>query len=226
MAQKKITVVQIESGKQGFDTLGARLNGIDTAINDLNESLQDSNLASETGIAKVNEALMAAIQTPVPTPIMYDISSYTVQATDILQGQPITINLPQGKSYLVGKNHLQVLRNGVPQILENGDYTETSPTTIQFAADVLEEGDVLTFIIGTSSKLSYNVSVSYYDSGDNAGLIQTITYTGDVNKTVTYNYNAQKKISSEVVVEDGKTTTRTFTYDDDGKLIGIAVTVT
>jgi hypothetical protein len=156
---------------------------------------------------------------------MYDVSSYTVQATDITEGQPTTITLPGGRYYLVGKNHLQVLRNGVPQVLENGDYTEASSTTIQYAADILVEGDVLTFIIGKSSKLAYSVSVTYYESGPNTGLVQTMTYTGDVNKTVTYNYNAEKKISSEVIVEDGKTTTKTYNYDGNGKLTGISVTV-
>jgi len=225
MAQKRINVSQIESGKSGLVHLGERLNTIDNTLNTLDTNFSVEIASTQAEIDAINEALIASLQSPVANPVFFDVSSYTVQVSDIEAGQPITITLPNGKTYIVGKNHLQVLRNGVPQVLENGDYTEQSSTSIRFNADVLQAGDVITFIIGKSSKLSYNVSISYYTSGANEGLIQTITYTGDVSKTVTYNYNAQKKISSEVIVEDGKTITRTFTYNGSGTLTGISVSI-
>ena len=159
---------------------------------------------------------------PITTPVFNDIATYTVKDTDVVEGMPTTITIPDGKEYKVGKGNMLVLRNGVPQSPTNGDYTEETETTVKFAANVLKEGDVITFIIGNPSKLNYTVLVDYYTEGDDEGRIRTISYSGDIERSITYTYTASGKIETETVTEDGKTTTKTYTYDEfTGRLIGI-----
>jgi hypothetical protein len=233
MAQKPISVKQVGSGKEGVINLGTRLDNTDTAISNLNTSITNMNsditgelVAKEVEILRVNEAVMAMASAPVTTPIFNDVETYTILLADITAGQPTVVTVPNGKSYKVGKGNLLVLRQGVPQILANGDYTEASPTTIQYTADVLEVGDVITFIIGNATKLNYNTVITYYGAGDDLGRIQTVTYTGDIARVITYTYNPNGKIDTEAVQEDGKTTTKTFTYNGtSGKLTGVAAVV-
>lgn len=322
MAQKLVTVYQIESGKEGLNNLGERLNNIDTTITNVNTSLTNDITTNANEIARVNEAVMAMASAPITTPIFNDTEVYTVieakaevtkitvtsgasssgnitivlnsnpysvavtsgddvnavaskiqsvvDALDeysatvngnvvtinslvkrsepdatvdggttgvvatvevLVQGvsgvnvdQDVTITIPNGKDYIVGKGNLLVLRNGIPQVLANGDYAEVSSTSIKFNAGVLHDGDVITFIIGDAGKLNYNMSVTYYDTGADAGRINTVTYTGDINRTITYTYTAEGKIASETIVEDGKTTTKTYTYTN-GRITGITSTV-
>jgi hypothetical protein len=138
----------------------------------------------------------------------------------------VTITVPNSKSYKVGKGNLLIFRNGVPQTLAGGDYTEASSTTIQFSADVLTGEDVITFIIGNPSKLNYSVAVAYYTEGADDGKINTITYTGDIERVITYTYNVAGKIATEAVAEGGVTTTKTFSYNETtGKITGVAAVV-
>lgn len=242
MSQKKITVVQIESGKVGVSDLGSRLDGFDTTISNVNSTLVGqisgvqgeidaletvvSNQSTETQakIDKVNEAVMAMASAPVSTPVFNDVQTYAVQASDVTAGQPVTITIPNSKTYKVGKGNMQVLRNGIPQVLANGDYIEKTESSIEYSADVLATGDVITFIIGNPSKLNYSTAVTYYGVGADEGRIQTVTYTGDINRVITYTYNAEGKIATEAIQEDGKTTTKTFTYTG-GKLTGVTAVV-
>jgi len=242
MAQKRITVDQVESGKGGVANLGFRLDGFDSTITQVNTDLTnsinstqgevdaleqafaDQNDTIDAQLAQVNESVMAMASSPVSTPIFNDIQAYTVQASDITAGTATTITIPNGKKYHVGKGNLLVLRNGVPQVLANGDYTEETQFTIQYSADVLMEGDVITFIIGVASKFDYAMAITYYAAGDDAGRIETVTYTGDINRVYTYTYTAEGLINTEAVDEDGKTTTKTFSYTD-GKLAGITAVV-
>jgi len=191
-----------------------------TEITNVQTTLSEEIAQNEAEIAKVNETVMAMASAPVSTPIFNDIVSYEVQASDIVAGQPTVITIPNGKTYKVGKGNLTVLRNGVVQVLD-GDYQETNETQITFNANVLEAGDVITFIIGKPAKLAYDVNVSYYTEGADAGKIQTVAYTGDINRTITYTYNTQGKIATEVITEDGKTITKTYNYDANGRLIGV-----
>lgn len=325
MAQKKITVVQVEAGKQGFSDLGARLDNMDTAIESVNTNLQNEINANEAEIARVNEVVMAMASAPISTPVFNDIETYSVTAavaevfdltvttgatadgnvqvtlnggaaTDIAvvagdsaetvagkiqtvidaladytasvsgavvtvtavnkrsevdatfnggvtgvtatvsvttQGvdgvdvdNAVTITIPNGKSYKVGKGNLLVLRNGIPQVLANGDYIEVDSVSIQYSAGVLKDGDVITFMIGNPSKLNYNVAVTYYGAGADEGRIETVTYTGDIERTITYTYTAEGKINTETIVEGGKTTTKTYTYDGTtGKITGVSAIV-
>ena len=231
MIQRKIRVTQIDAGKDGLSHLGERLNSVEANIQQIETNLTNeiTNVQTtlsgeiaqnENEIAKVNEIVMAIASAPVSTPVFNDIVSYEVQASDIVAGQPTVITIPNGKTYKVGKGNLTVLRNGVVQVLD-GDYQETNETQITFNADVLEVGDVITFIIGKPAKLAYDVNVSYYTEGADAGKIQTVAYTGDINRTITYTYNTQGKIATEVITEDGKTITKTYNYDANGRLTGI-----
>jgi hypothetical protein len=311
MAQKLVTVYQVESGKEGLNNLGERLTNIDN-----NVAINDSE------IARINEAVMAIASAPITTPIFNDIETYKVveakaevtslnvtagatsngNITITLNGNPVsvsvsaldttlavankiqstidplndynatvsgstvtitavnkrsetdatfdggstgvtatitvttqgvdgvdlsqdlTITIPNGKNYIVGKGNLLVLRNGISQVLADGDYTETSSTSIKYSANTLKDGDIITFIIGDPGKLNYNVSVSYYTSGADNGKIQTVSYTGDIQRSITYSYTSEGKIASEVIVEDNKTTTKTYTYTD-GKITGISSVV-
>jgi len=222
MAQKKIGVDQIESGKEGLLDLGTRLNNVDAEIENVKYDVADLDASKSADIAKVNETIMAAASAPITTPVFNDIATYTVKDTDVVEGLPTTITIPDGKEYKVGKGNMLVLRNGVPQIPTNGDYTEETETTVEFAANVLKAGDVITFIIGNPSKLNYTVSVDYYTEGDDEGRIRTISYSGDIERSITYTYTASGKIETETVTEDGKTTTKTYTYDEfTGRLTGI-----
>jgi hypothetical protein len=226
MSQKKINLEQVESGVTGKKDLSVRLGDTDTAINNINQSITDLDSAKSADIARVNETVMAMASAPVTTPVFSEIQSYKVLAADITAGQPVTVTVPNGKTYKVGKSNLTVLLNGVVQVLVDGDYTEASSTTIQFSADILKENDVVTFVIGTPSKLNYSTAVAYYTTGGDIGKIQTVTYTGDIERTITYTYNAEGKIATEAVVEDGKTTTKTYTYDGTtGKITTIASVV-
>lgn len=222
MAQKKIGVDQIESGKEGLLDLGTRLNNVDAEIENVKDNVANLDARKSADIAKVNEAIMAAASAPITAPVFNDIVTYIVQDTDVVEGMPTTITIPDGKEYKVGKGNMLVLRNGVPQIPTSGDYTEETETTVKFAANVLKVGDVITFIIGNPSKLNYTVSVDYYTEGDDEGRIRTISYSGDIERSITYTYTASGKIETETVTEDGKTTTKTYTYDEfTGRLIGI-----
>jgi hypothetical protein len=233
MAQKPISVTQVGSGKTGVNNLGVRLDNTDTAINSINNTLSNLNTdvdeqfaAKEAEITRINEAVMAMASAPITTPIFNDVETYAIQAVDITSGQPTVVTVPNGKTYKVGKGNLMVLRNGVPQVLANGDYIEVSPTTIQYRANVLDESDIITFIIGNATKLNYNTSITYYDEGASEGRIEIVTYTGDIARVITYTYTASGKIATESIEEDGKTTTKTFTYDGtSGKLTGVAAVV-
>lgn len=225
MPQKKIGVDQIASGNGELD-LGTRLDSIESTATANVSNLQGEIDAAEGEIARVNEAVMAMASAPISTPVFNDVETYTVLDTDIVAATPTTLTVPNGKSYKVGKGNLMVLRNGIPQVLANGDYTEASATTIQYAADVLLEGDVITFVIGNASKLNYNVAVTYYGVGADEGRIETVAYTGDLERTITYTYNASGKIATETIVEGGKTTTKTYTYDGTtGRITAVASVV-
>lgn len=138
----------------------------------------------------------------------------------------VTITIPNSKTYKVGKGNLLVLRNGIPQLLTNGDYTEASSSTIQYGADVLVDGDIITLMIGNPSKINYSVSVTYYSGGQDDGKIETVTYTGDIERTITYTYTAAGKIDTETIVEGGVTTTKTFTYNGGtGKIESVSAVV-
>ncbi len=215
MAQKKVTPKQIESGKEGFTNIGERMDGFDQSIANINTEAQ-----------LINETVMAMASAPVTTPVFNDVETYTVDAEDIVAEEPVVITIPNSKTYKVGKNNLLVLRNGIQQTLGNGDYTENSATTVQFGADILEAGDVITFIIGNATKLNYSVAVTYYAEGGNAGKIHEVSYTGDIVRGIAYTYNAAGKIATEAITEDGKTTTKTYTYDEtSGKITGVTAVV-
>ena len=247
MPQNKIQLGQIDSGKDGVEDIGARLAGVDTEVDTLQEDLDtaeqnivtlqnDLDLAEadivslETDaagkaveIAKVNETVMAMASSPVSTPVFNDVANYTILAADITAGQPVVVTIPGGKTYKVGKGNLMVLRNGVHQV---GSYTEASATTVSFEEGEALEGDIITFIIGNASKLNYNMAVVYYATGDHSGKIQTVTYTGDIERTITYTYNTDGKIATEVIDEGDVTTTKTYNYDGTSKkIVSIAAVV-
>ncbi|MEM0173164.1 MAG: hypothetical protein QXI16_01500 [Sulfolobaceae archaeon] len=235
MVQRKVRVTQIEAGKDGLAHLGERLNVVENniqqvqtdltnQITSVQTTLSTEIVQNEQEIAKVNEAVMAMASAPVTTPVFNVIESYEVQTTDIVAGQPTVITIPNGRTYKVGKGNLIVLRNGIVQI-PGGDYVETNETQVTFNPDVLLAGDIITFIIGNPSKLNYNVNVTYYTEGADAGKIQTVAYTGDINRTITYTYNAQGKIATETITEDGKTITKTYNYDTNGRLTGVTCVV-
>jgi len=215
MAHKNFTVDQVESGKLGVTNLGYRLDGFDTSVE-----------AISTDVAKANETIMAMASAPVTTPVFSEVQSYTVLEADVVAATPTPVDVPASKTYIVGKNNMMVLRNGAPQVIAAGDYTETDSGTVTFPADYLKVGDVITFVINSPTKLNYAEAVTYYGEGANLGKVNTITYTGDIARVITYTYNEDGKIATEAVAEDGKTTTKTFTYDvGTGKLTGVAAVV-
>jgi len=231
------TDLTVTAGATSAGDVTVTLNGVDEDITVTIEDDTADEVASEIATAidtlegysaSANEVVVSitGVYDADETAVAFDGGTTGVTAT---VGEPamedVIITLPDSKEYKTGKNHLQVWRNGVYQSLSGGDYTEESTTEINYSGDVLEENDVLTFMVGDSSKLDYDVSVSYYSEGENIGLIETITYTGDVAKTVTYDYNTNQKITEEVTVEDGVTTTRTFSYDGNGKLTDIAAEI-
>lgn len=322
MAQKLVTVYQIEAGKSGLNHLGERLDNIDSTIENVHTTLANDIATNEAEIARINEAVMTLASTPITAPVFNDVETYKVveakaevtkvtvtagatasgdiiltlngspvniavtsgDTTDAVAGkiqatvdaladytatvsgsvvtitavnkrsevdatfdggttgvtatvevlvqgvdgldlaQDVIITIPNGKDYVVGKGNLLVLRNGIPQVLADGDYVENSSTSIKYKAGVLKDGDVITFIIGDAGKLSYNMTVDYYTSGADAGRIQKVTYTGDINRTITYTYTAEGKIASETIVEDGKTVTKTYTYTN-GRITGVSSVV-
>lgn len=221
MTQKAIGVDQIASGKDGVMNLGERLNTQDTALTQAQTDLNTVITANETEIARINEAVMAMSSAPVTTPVFNDVETYAVQAADLTAGMATTVTIPNGKSYKVGKGNLMVLRNNV---IQRGSFAEASETTVSFDADYLLEGDELTFIIGKPTKLDYNTAITYYAGGPDEGKIETVTYTGDIERAITYTYTAEGKINAETIVEDGITTTKTYTYSG-GKITGIHAVV-
>lgn len=138
--------------------------------------------------------------------------------------QALEITIPNSKTYHIGKNNLLVYRNGMPQLLTNGDYTETSTSKITYAANKLMDGDVITLLINNPTKLNYTMDTAYYDVGADKGRVHTITFAGDLARIITYTYNASGQIATEVIAENGVTTTLTYTYAD-GKLINVVSSV-
>ena len=322
MAQKLVTVHQVEAGKKGLNNLGERLDTIDSTVESVHTTLANDIATNEFEIARINEAVMTLASTPITAPVFNDIEAYKVveakaevtkvtvtagattdgnvtltlngnattiavtsgDTTDAVAGKiqtavsaladytatvsgsavtitavnkrseveatfdggttgvtatievlvkgvsgldlvnAVVITIPNGKDYVVGKGNLLVLRNGIPQVLADGDYTENSSTSIKYNAGVLKDGDILTFIIGDAGKLSYTMAVEYYTSGADAGRIQKVTYAGDINRTISYTYTAEGKIATETAVEDGKTVTKTYTYAN-GKITGVSSVV-
>lgn len=57
--------------------------------------------------------------------------------------------------------------------------------------------------------------------GYDTGIMIKETYTGDINKVITYEHNTYGDVIKKTIVEDGITKTATYIYDDKRKLIGI-----
>jgi YD repeat-containing protein len=211
----------LDTAEGNISTLQTDLNTAEGSITTLQTDLDTlegtvTTLSTDqaAAVAKVNEAVMAMASAPVTTPIFSDVQSYTILETDIVAATPTAVDVPNSKTYAVGKNNMMVLRNGVPQVLAGGDYTETDSNTITFPADYLLVGDIITFIINNPTKLNYTEAVAYYTTGDHIGKIETVTYTGDIARVITYTYNASGKIATEAVAEGGITTTKTYTYSE------------
>jgi hypothetical protein len=148
-----------------------------------------------------------------------DTTGTAVTITVVVQGKAgsdltsaVTVTIPDSVNYVVGKGQLVVFLDGIFQVL-GSNYTEASSTTVEFIADTLSDGSEITFIVFDSSKIDYSASYTY----DGSNRIQTVTYTGDLAKTVTYTYDASNNVATRVTVEDGVTTTDTYSYVD-GKI--------
>lgn len=228
---KRIGVDQVEGlgGNDLGQTLQAQVTATQTAADAAQQAQNEVDLleqAHASEVKKTNEAVVAAIVAPVSTPVFTTVKTKAIAVGDVTAGQPTVVTIPDGAKYAVGKGNMLVLRNGIPYTPAADTYTEASATTISFATDLLVGGyDVITFIIFSAPVLNYSTAVTHYASGEFVGMVETITFTGDINRVVTFEYvTGTKKISKETTVEDGKTITKTYSYTDN-LLTGVAVTV-
>lgn len=74
-------------------------------------------------------------------------------------------------------------------------------------------------LLSLSSDGNYAVAYAY----DEAGRIITETVTGDISRVITYSYDPSDNIEKEVIAFDGKTITKTYTYDESNNITNIAV---
>jgi len=125
MSQKRINVSQVESGKDGLDNLGARLN-----------SIENINLMDSADIDRINEALMAAIQIPSSVPLFFGVSNYTVLSSDITETTDLTVT-----AGATSAGDVTVTLNGVGEdiaVTVDDDTADEVATKIADAIDILE----------------------------------------------------------------------------------------
>jgi hypothetical protein len=117
-------------------------------------------------------------------------------------------------SYPLG-GKLKVYKNGVLLDL-NVDYTEVDSLHILVNEPALST-DLFTFIIEVSGiiklePVTYQLDLTYYPDGN----VHTETFTGGVNKVVTYNYNEFGNTIEKIVERNnGVVGTATYEYDTD-----------
>jgi hypothetical protein len=69
----------------------------------------------------------------------------------------------------------------------------------------------------------YDINYDY----DAQGRIATETITGDISRTTTFSYDADDNIQTEVIEENGKVITKTYSYDPVTKNVAkVSVVVT
>lgn len=81
---------------------------------------------------------------------------------------------------------------------------------------VIQDGGTDIPLDGTRAR-AYDLELTY--DGNYRVLVET--YTGDINKTITYERNLYGDVTKKIVLEDGITKTATYVYDEFRKLIKI-----
>lgn len=68
---------------------------------------------------------------------------------------------------------------------------------------------------------SYDIAYGY----DEAGRIIKEEVTGSIERIVEYTYDANDNISTEILTVEGKTITKTYTYDEFNNISGVNTVV-
>jgi hypothetical protein len=224
----KVSAIDADSVTvSNLETDNFKTGTIVTTINDTSDtSLPTEGAVKEYVDLAVSLTGSTSSDISIANPGLLVYKNYTVLAGDLSVGNPTVLTIPNGVTYEYGKDNILVFING--QLAVKGyTYTEVSPTSgdatqISFVDKALKAGNVVTYVITSQPKLAYEVAYTY----DGSGRISTATFTGDVDKVVTYTYKtsgaALGKMDTITIVEDGVTSTKTYSYDVNGVLTGIA----
>lgn len=74
-------------------------------------------------------------------------------------------------------------------------------------------------VLNLSSGSNYDVAYEY----DESGRIVKETVTGSISRVVAYTYDENDNITKEVITFDGKTITKTYTYNELNNITNITV---
>ncbi|AGF59580.1 YD repeat-containing protein [Clostridium saccharoperbutylacetonicum] len=99
----------------------------------------------------------------------------------------------------------------------SGPVSESEYEVILNYLKILEDR-MLKYSSGSVVKPAHNVQYVYDETSGN--ILQEI-YTGNINKTVKYEYDGNGNISKKTVIQDDTIKTATYSYDDKSNLIGI-----
>lgn len=143
--------------------------------------------------------------------------------------------------YPVGSSKLRVYVNGLLYSPgEDNDYVEVDEYTVRFN-DPFNGGEIIQFICdgsdpegviaaGGYTSLAHRLNSQLGDCNvdisieyDESGRVIREVWTGDVNKTVEYTYNAQGYRETVVETEGSLKITTTYSYNGEGLVTGISV---
>jgi len=199
--ENNISKINIE-----LDEISNRLNRVpdnDTIFNGSSSIHQEKFEATDDN--KVFKAFILDTDLRVITPtiikdnILYK-GNYTV---DYPNDTTLEIKFEENGTYLI--NYI------------SGPVSESEYEVLLNYLKILEDR-MLKYSSGSIVKPAHNVQYVYDETSGN--LLQEI-YTGNINKTVKYEYDGNGNISKKTVVQDDNIKTATYTYDDKSNLIGI-----
>ena len=199
--ENNISKINIE-----LDEISNRLNRVpdnDTIFNGSSSIHQEKFEATDDNKVFKASILDTDLRVITPTIIKDNIlykGNYTV---DYPNDTTLEIKFDENGTYLI--NYI------------SGPVSESEYEVLLNYLKILEDR-MLKYSSGSIVKPAHNVQYVYDETSGN--LLQEI-YTGNINKTVKYEYDGNGNISKKTVVQDDNIKTATYTYDDKSNLIGI-----
>lgn len=199
--ENNISKINIE-----LDEISNRLNKVpdnDTIFNGGSSIHQEKFVATDDNKVFKASILDTDLKVITPTIIKDNIlykGNYTV---DYPNDTTLEIKFEENGTYLI--NYI------------SGPVSESEYEVLLNYLKILED-KMLKYSSGSIVKPAHNVQYVYDETSGN--ILQEI-YTGNINKTVKYEYDGNGNISKKTVVQDDNIKTATYTYDDKSNLIGI-----